>query len=113
MDNKTTVFIKIKEWIYEKSVRVRIFLAVLMLELCDVSPVWASSQVISQINNIYSLVVGIVAAAGAIVLVWGVFEFGAAYFERDSSSQVQSLKKCVGGLIMMGVSGIIALIKGS
>ena len=49
---------------------------------------------------------------GAIVLAWGGFEFGAAYQERDSAQQTQALRKIVGGLIMMGIGGIIAVIKG-
>lgn len=116
MNRKKTIMNLIKKiqgTIQERSAKAKIIFTILLFELCNAAPVWASSQVVNQINNLYTLVVGIIAAAGAIVLAWGGFELGMAYFERDSSSQVQALRKIIGGLIMLGIGGIIALIKGS
>lgn len=74
-------------------------------------PVYATNAVIKKVNNIYTLVVGIIGAAGGIVLAWGVFEFAAAYQSHDSSTQTQALKKVVSGIIMCAASTIIGLLK--
>ena len=74
--------------------------------------VFASSGAITgKINNLYSLVLGIIKAAGAIVLAWGVFEFADGYQSHDSSQQTQSLKKVISGILMCGASTVISLVK--
>ena len=76
------------------------------------SPAFASSTAITgKINNLYTLVLGIIKAAGAVVLAWGVFEFAAGYQSHDSSQQTQSLKKVISGILMCGASTVIALVK--
>lgn len=104
---------KAHEKIVRKYQKMTAVLSMLFLYFYTV-PVQAAgnSDVINQINNMYNLVTGIIAAMGAIVLAWGGFEFGAAYQERDSAQQTQALRKIVGGLIMIGIGGIIAVIKG-
>lgn len=78
---------------------------------CFSHPVYASDAIITKVNSIYTLVVGIVAAAGAIVLAWGIFEFATAYQSHDSSTQTQALKKVVSGIIMCAASSLITLLK--
>ena len=70
-----------------------------------------TSAITGKINNLYNLVLGIIKAAGAIVLAWGVFEFAAGYQSHDSSQQTQSLKKVISGILMCGASTVIALVK--
>ncbi len=83
-----------------------------VLALSCASPVLASSTAITgKINNLYTLVLGIIKAAGAIVLAWGVFEFAAGYQSHDSSQQTQSLKKVISGILMCGASTVISLVK--
>ena len=75
-------------------------------------PAFASATDITRkIDSLYTLVLGIIKAAGAIVLAWGVFEFAAGYQSHDSSQQTQSLKKVISGILMCGASTIIALVK--
>ena len=76
-------------------------------------PVLASgtAAITGKITNLYNLVLGIIKAAGAIVLAWGVFEFAAGYQSHDSSQQTQSLKKVISGILMCGASTIISLVK--
>ena len=75
-------------------------------------PALASSTAITgKINNLYTLVLGIIKAAGAIVLAWGVFEFAAGYQSHDSAQQTQSLKKVISGILMCGASTVISLVK--
>ena len=75
------------------------------------APAFASSVITGKINNLYSLVLGIIKAAGAIVLAWGVFEFAAGYQSHDSAQQTQSLKKVISGILMCGASTVISLVK--
>ena len=84
-----------------------------MAVLAMTCPVFASSAsaITGKINNLYSLVLGIIKAAGAIVLAWGVFEFAAGYQSHDSSQQTQSLKKVISGILMCGASTVISLVK--
>ena len=71
----------------------------------------SASAITGKINNLYDLVLGIIKAAGAIVLAWGVFEFAAGYQSHDSSQQTQSLKKVISGILMCGASTVISLVK--
>jgi len=71
----------------------------------------SSGAITGKIDNLYSLVLGIIKAAGAIVLAWGVFEFAAGYQSHDSSQQTQSLKKVISGILMCGASTVISLVK--
>ena len=63
---------------------------ILVSVLMAATPALASSTAITgKINNLYTLVLGIIKAAGAIVLAWGVFEFAAGYQSHDSSPLVK------------------------
>lgn len=73
--------------------------------------VYASDSIIQKVNSIYTLVVGIVGAAGAIVLAWGIFEFATAYQSHDSTTQTQALKKVVSGILMCAASTLVNLLK--
>ncbi len=84
---------------------------IICLGLFYVAPVFAADAVTAKIGNIESLVSGIITAAGAIVLLWGVFEFASAYQSHDTSQQTQSLKKVVSGLIMVAAPTIVGLLK--
>ena len=85
--------------------------AAMMLTLAGPAYATNTSAITGKINNLYNLVLGIIKAAGAIVLAWGVFEFAAGYQSHDSSQQTQSLKKVISGILMCGASTVIALVK--
>ena len=72
--------------------------------------VFATSEVVSRINSLQSLVMGIITAAGAIVLAWGVFDFAAGYQAHDTSQQTQSLKKVVAGILMLLAQSIVDML---
>ena len=87
-------------------------LAAAVMAIALSQPAFASSGAITgKINNLYELVLGIIKAAGAIVLAWGVFEFAAGYQSHDSAQQTQSLKKVISGILMCGASTVISLVK--
>ena len=72
--------------------------------------VFAPSEVVSRINSLQSLVMGIITAAGAIVLAWGVFDFAAGYQAHDTSQQTQSLKKVVAGILMLLAQSVVDML---
>ena len=53
---------------------------------------------------------GIITAAGAIVLAWGVFDFAAGYQAHDTSQQTQSLKKVVAGILMLLAQSVVDML---
>ena len=71
----------------------------------------ATAVVTQKIGSLNELVLGIVTAAGVIVLAWGIFEFATAYQSHDTSQQTMSLKKVVSGIIMVTAPQIINLLK--
>ena len=71
----------------------------------------ATEAVTQKLGSLNELVLGIVTAAGVIVLAWGIFEFATAYQSHDTSQQTMSLKKVVSGIIMVTAPQIIALLK--
>ena len=73
-------------------------------------PVFATDAVVSQINLIKDLVLGIITAIGAIVLAWGVFELAFSYQSHDTSQQTAAIKKLVSGLIMVAAPTIIGVL---
>lgn len=74
-------------------------------------PVQATSAVVAKINTLSELVLGIITAAGVIVLAWGIFEFATGYQGHDTSQQTASLKKVISGLIMVFAPQIIDTLK--
>lgn len=75
-------------------------------------PAYATETVVSQINVIKDLVLGIITAIGAIVLAWGVFELAFSYQSHDTSQQTAALKKVVSGIIMVAAPIIIGALGG-
>lgn len=73
-------------------------------------PALATDQVVSRINSLETLVMGIITAAGAIVLAWGVFDFAAGYQAHDSAQQTASLKKVVAGILMLLAQSVVDML---
>ena len=89
----------------------RMGIALFLLFMSIPMTAFATSEVVSRINSLQTLVMGIITAAGAIVLAWGVFDFAAGYQAHDTSQQTQSLKKVISGILMCGASTVISLVK--
>jgi hypothetical protein len=64
-----------------------------------------------KIDNLYNLVIGIIKAAGLIVLAWGVFEFAVGYQAHDTAQQTTSLKRVIAGILMVSAETLINLTK--
>lgn len=67
-------------------------------------------DVTDGIGVIKDLVLGCVGGVGVIFLAWGLLDFGTAYAAHDTTQQGQAIKKVVGGLIMVAVPSILALL---
>ena len=61
----------------------------------------AVGEVQGRLNLIWNLVIGIMTAAGAIVLAWGIFEFAVACQHHDTAGRTSALKKVISGIIMI------------
>ena len=95
----------------EKRVIKRGILLGILLTL-NITSIASATQVVTQkLSSLNELVLGIVTAAGVIVLAWGIFEFATAYQSRDTAQQTDSLKKVVSGIIMVAAPQIINLLK--
>lgn len=88
-----------------------ILIVAAMLMLMLPGTVFGAEAVTSKINSLYEIVLGIITAAGVIVLAWGIFEFASAYQSRDTAQQTDSLKKVVSGIIMVAAPTIINMLK--
>ena len=60
--------------------------------------------------NLKTLVISIIGAVGVIILAKNVMEFAQAYQQQDSSSMNSAIKGIVAGLIMAGISSVLAFL---
>lgn len=85
----------------------------LMSMAMQVSPVLVNAKktgadaVTSSLNDFYSIVAAFVSAVGAIILLWGVFEWGTSMQANDGSMQANAFKRVGGGLVMILAPQII------
>lgn len=68
------------------------------------------TEVTNGIETLKNLVLACVGGVGVIFLAWGLLDFGSAYSDRNTSEQSMAIKKVIGGLIMIAVPSIIALL---
>lgn len=67
-----------------------------------------ATVVTNSLNSFYSIVAAFVSAVGAIILLWGVFEWGTSMQANDGSMQANAFKRIGGGLVMILAPQIIA-----
>lgn len=68
----------------------------------------AGAEVVTKsLNNFYNIVAAFVSAVGAIILLWGVFEWGTSMQSNDGSMQANAFKRVGGGLVMILAPQII------
>ena len=68
------------------------------------------SEVTEGIGVLKDLVLACVGGVGVIFLAWGLLDFGTAYSAHDTTQQSASIKKVIGGLIMIAVPSILKLL---
>lgn len=79
--------------------------------LCTQSVMAAGvDSVIQPLDNLKTLVIAIIGAVGVIILAKNVMECAQAYQQQDSSSMNSAIKGIVAGLIMAGISSVLAFL---
>lgn len=84
---------------------------ILVMAICPMAfAAGDSSAITGKIDALKGLVLGIIQSAGAIVLLWGIFEFASAYQSHDTTQQTASLKKVISGILMVAAGTIVSIV---
>lgn len=68
------------------------------------------SEITDGIDTIKTIVLACVGGVGVVFLAWGLLDFGTAYSAHDTTQQSQAIKKVIGGLIIVAVPTILAVL---
>ncbi len=66
--------------------------------------------VLKPLQNLKILVISVIGAVGIIVLAKNVMEFASAFQQNDMPSMNSALKGIVAGLLMAGISAVLAFL---
>lgn len=69
-----------------------------------------TSKILQPLENLKTLVIAIIGAVGIIILAKNVMEFAQAYQQQDSSTMNSALKGIVAGILMAGISTVLAFL---
>ena len=69
-----------------------------------------TSAVTQPLDNLKTLIIAVIGVVGVIILAKNVMEFAQAYQQQDSSTMNSALKGVVAGVIMAGISGVLAFL---
>lgn len=71
----------------------------------------AGTDAITQpLENLKTLVIAVIGAVGVIILAKNVMEFAQAYQQQDSATMNSALKGIVAGIMMAGISAVLAFL---
>lgn len=102
-----------KTWKNLKGKIVTAFAAGLVVANAHTATAWAApgTEAITQpLDNLKTLVIAIIGAVGIIILAKNVMEFAQAYQQQDSSTMSSALKGIVAGILMAGISTVLAFL---
>lgn len=94
----------------QKMLTVLMIVGILLIGTCPAVYAAGSGDITGKIDALKDLVLGIVQSAGAIVLLWGIFEFASAYQSHDTTQQTASLKKVISGILMVAAGTIVSIV---
>lgn len=69
-----------------------------------------TSAVTAPLDSLKTLIIAIIGAIGVIILAKNVMEFAQAYQQQDSSTMNSALKGIVAGVMMAGISSVLAIL---
>ena len=69
-----------------------------------------TSVVTQPLENLKTLIIAVIGAVGVIILAKNVMEFAQAYQQQDSSTMNSALKGIVAGVMMAGISTVLAVL---
>ena len=64
----------------------------------------------APLENLKTLVIAVIGAVGVIILAKNVMEFAQAYQQQDSATMNSALKGIVAGVMMAGISAVLAFL---
>ncbi len=102
-----------KTWKNLKGKIVTAFAAGMVMANGFTTTAWAApgTDAITQpLDNLKTLVIAIIGAVGIIILAKNVMEFAQAYQQQDSSTMNSALKGIVAGVLMAGISTVLAFL---
>ena len=69
-----------------------------------------TETITAPLENLKTLVIAVIGAIGVIILAKNVMEFAQAYQQQDSSTMNAALKGIVAGVMMAGISAVLAFL---
>ena len=69
-----------------------------------------TAAITQPLENLKTLVLAVIAAVGVIILAKNVMEFAQAYQQQDSATMNAALKGIVAGIMMAGISAVLAFL---
>ena len=69
-----------------------------------------TAAITQPLENLKTLMIAIIGAVGVIILAKNVMEFAQAYQQQDSATMTSALKGIVAGVMMAGISAVLAFL---
>ena len=69
-----------------------------------------TAAITQPLENLKTLVLAVIAAVGVIILAKNVMEVAQAYQQQDSATMNAALKGIVAGIMMAGISAVLAFL---
>ncbi len=69
-----------------------------------------TGAITQPLDNLKTLVIAVIGAVGIIILAKNVMEFAQAYQQQDSATMNSALKGIVAGIMMAGISAVLAFL---
>lgn len=70
----------------------------------------STTSITEPLDNLKTLIIAVIGAVGVIILAKNVMEFAQAYQGQDSSTMNSALKGIVAGIMMAGISTVLAFL---
>jgi FtsH-binding integral membrane protein len=70
----------------------------------------SADSYLAPINKLKTALLGIVAAVGGVVIVFGGVKFAEAFQKKDQNGEYQAIYTLLAGFIMAGISGLVAVL---
>ena len=101
-----------KKFVSKYKNRMLLYMYLTMGLLTQMSPLMANAtsgeQVITDsLGSLYSIIAAFVTSVGAIITLWGVFEWGTSMQSNDGTMQANAFKRIGGGLVIILAPNII------
>lgn len=76
-------------------------LLMMYVNVCPAFATDATTAIIEKFDVFYQLVSSVIQAIGAVILVWGAFEFGNSMQQQEGGATTRALQRVGGGLVML------------